>query len=374
MNTVGESLRFMAVGDLFMGEHPPTAGHGVDTMVARYGPDFPFEHVVHVLNRAEVVTGNLEGIISGLGRIRKDFMSNCFRGRPEVAGALARSGFRALSLANNHSMQHGIEALRDTVSILDTVGIGSTGINEEDPRRAEPVLIRVNGVKVAVLGYCSISQQYYLDNRIVCIGEYENIVGDVKLIREEVDFVVLHLHWGDEFVDRPSPEQIDLGRRLIDAGVDLIIGHHSHVLQGIERYGDGLIVYSLGSFVKDLWKRNMRESVIFECTLSREHGISNLRYTPICINSFHQPEVLSGEPADLIRKRLTDLSHQLENEDLSDFERKLEDYQRKVAKRLAKDRRDTYLYYLRNVGRYDPVMLMKNLATVVRRRVTKRPI
>jgi poly-gamma-glutamate synthesis protein (capsule biosynthesis protein) len=368
-----QSIRLMAVGDLFMGEHPVTFGHGVDSVVKTRGADFPFMHVSSILNTGDIVLGNLEGIISDAGKTPKDFMSNCFRGRPQVAKALARSGFTALSLANNHTMQHGIEPLRETIDLLAENGVESTGINERSSEQSKPVVVQKNGIMVALFGYCCISQQYHLDTQVVCQGTYENIVADVNGLREQVDFIVVNLHWGDEFVDKPSPEQMRLGRKLIDAGVDIIVGHHSHVLQGIERYKKGVIVYSLGSFVKDLWKKNMRESVIFECVLSKTR-ITSINFTPICINDFYQPEILTGQNADTILARISRLSSALEDADLSLFHEIDVEYKKLVSRLLRKDRRDTYLYYLLNAFRYNPLMLFKNVSNVIKRRMTKTTI
>lgn len=366
-------VKFVAVGDLFMGEHPVTSGHGVDSVVSEKGPDFPFMHVNSTLKGGDIVLGNLEGVISDKGRSPNNFMSNCFRGRPQVAAALAKAGFTAMTLANNHTMQHGNQPLRDTVALLAASGIESTGINEDNPNSASPIIVNRNGISVAIFGYCCISQQYHLDFPVVCRGASENILSDIEALRTKVDFVVVSLHWGDEFVDSPSPGQMRLGRKLIDAGVDLIIGHHSHVLQGVERYKHGLIVYSLGSFVKDLWKQNMRESIIFECALTK-NGIGTVRYIPICINGQYQPEVLTGNAAQNILGRVDRLSRRLEQEDLADSEAIERQYSELVAQRARRDRFDTYLYYLRNFFMYDPVKLLKNISTVIRRRIGRKSI
>jgi len=351
-----------------MGEHPVTSGHGVDSIVVEKGADFPFRHVNTILRGGDIVLGNLEGVISDQGRSPKNFMSNCFRGRPQVAGALSRAGFTAMTLANNHTMQHGEKPLRDTVALLTASGIESTGINENNPNSSRPIIVNKNGISVAIFGYCCISQQYHLDFPVVCRGTFENIACDIEPFKTKVDFVIVNLHWGDEFVDRPSPDQMRLGRKLIDAGADLIIGHHSHVLQGVERHKQGLIVYSLGSFVKDLWKKNMRESVIFECSLTK-HGIDAVRYIPVCINRQYQPEVLSGDASREILDRIDRLSRCLEQENLVDSATTEREYAELVAQRLKQARLDTYIHYLQNSFRYDPVMLLKNISAVIKRRI-----
>ena len=166
-------LKFSAVGDLLMGEHPVTLGHGVDTIVNAKGASFPFEHVSSLLNKSDIVLGNLEGVISDLGRDPKSFISNCFRGSPQVAKALSLAGFTALSLANNHTMQHGRDALNDTMILLDKNHIYYTGIKEGNPSQSKVIFIKRNGLQVAILGYCK-SQQYHL--MIQCFATGHTII------------------------------------------------------------------------------------------------------------------------------------------------------------------------------------------------------
>ncbi len=123
--------------------------------------------------------------------------------------------------------------------------------------------------------------------------------------------MVVSLHWGDEFIDRPSPADVQLARAIVDAGADLIIGHHPHVLRGVERHGRGWIVYSLGNFVCDmLWEEELRETAIAECRLSK-NGVEQVRLLPVRINDDSQPVPLQGEGAARLEQRLARLSSAL---------------------------------------------------------------
>ena len=366
-------VRIIAVGDIFVGEHPVTSGHGVDHIVKKYGADHLFKYINHITLDGDIVIGNLETVISERGRKNNNFISQCYRGVPSVAKAIEKAGFNTLTIANNHIMQHGIGAVDETRMHLKKHGIKYTGINEKNPNTSIPIIYEKNGIKVAVLGYCCISQQYYLNNQIVCIGNYENISNDIKKLRRKCDYLVIALHWGDEFVNIPSPEQIKLARRLIDCGADIILGNHSHVLQGIEKYKKGIIVYSLGSLIKDLWKRNMRESVIFKCTLTKNE-IKNINYTPIVINDEFQPIVVNDILANKILLKLEKLSKNIEKNNLQNFTLQVKKYKEFVKKCAKKDRKDTYLYYLRNFYKYNKIMLIKNFITVIKRRIIMKNI
>jgi len=105
--------------------------------------------------------------------------------------------------------------------------------------------IEIKGKTVALGGYSLVEDgcRSPLYNRI---SDEDKIFSDVKNIKNIADLIVISIHWGSEYVPLPSPEQVKLGRRLIDSGVDVIIGHHPHVVQSMERYGEKLIFYSLG--------------------------------------------------------------------------------------------------------------------------------
>lgn len=366
-------VKIIAVGDIFVGEHPVTSGHGVDYIVKKYGADHLFKYINHITLEGDIVIGNLETVISKKGKKNNSFISQCYRGRPSVAKAMSRAGINTLTIANNHIMQHGIVSLDETRMHLKKNRIKYTGVNEVNPNTSIPIIYKINGIKVAVIGYCCISQQYYLNNQIVCIGNYENIFNDIKKIRNKCDYIILALHWGDEFVDTPSPDQINLGRRLIDCGANIILGNHSHVLQGIEKYKNGIIVYSLGSLIKDLWKSNMKETVIFKCTLTKNE-IKNLNYTPIFINDEFQPVVANDILSNKILTKLEKLSKDIERNNLKNYNTLMKKYIAFVKKCAKKDRKDTYYYYLKNFDKYNKKMLIKNFVTVIKRRIIMKNI
>lgn len=373
LKKMGEKLvKITAVGDIFLGEHPVTLGHGVNSVVKRKGCDFLFSNVKEHLNSGDIVCGNLEGIISPKMKNENSIRSNIFWGEPECAGALKSAGFNCLFLANNHTAQHGKDALKRTCDLLDENTIKWTGFNSVNPYSPLPALFQIRGVRVALVAYCQ-TQQYNLNTPILPSANFNNIKKDVDELRKNCDIIVVSLHWGDEFIDYPSPSQVQLARNIIDLGVHLVLGHHSHTMQGVEHYNSGLILYSLGSFVKDLWPLKLRESVILKCELSSQ-GIKDFTMVPIIINKHYQPEIYKGEAGKNSLKRVESLSKKIMHHDSTDHKHVGEQYLKDVKKLLIKDRIETLLHYILHIFQYDKRLLLKNMLLMLKRRISRKNI
>jgi len=130
----------------------------------------------------------------------------------------------------------------------------------------------------------------------------DGLIALVNKIRDQVDFIVVSLHWGFEYEPQPHPRQIEDAHRLIHAGVDLILGHHPHVIQGIERYRGKYILYSLGNFLFDQHDEEGKESYLFGCTLG-EDGLLSPHILPIEIIGY-QSQLATGEKAEYIVDRI----------------------------------------------------------------------
>lgn len=362
-----DTVKIIAVGDIFLGEHPFTLGHGVTTIAKEKGCDFLFSEIKEHLKEGDIVCGNLEGIISPKEKNETGVKSAIFWGEPECADALKSAGFNCLFLANNHTAQHGIDALKRTCQLLDKNNIKWTGFNETNPNSPIPAVFQVKGLKIGILAYCE-TQQYYLDTPILPVINIGNIKRDIDGLKKDCDIVIISLHWGDEFIDYPSPKQIQIAHEIIDSGAHLIIGHHSHTMQGIERYKQGLIAYSLGSFVKDLWQHKLRESVILKCEISAE-GIKSFDIIPIFINNKWQPEIYSGDAGNKLLKRVKDLSKAIEDYKPNEYESLQNNYMQDVKKLLLKDKIDTAIHYITHIFSYNKKLLFENIMLIVKRRI-----
>jgi poly-gamma-glutamate synthesis protein (capsule biosynthesis protein) len=297
---------------------------------------FPFEHVATVLKEADVVFGNLECPISRRGepcQIKKPG-DPLLRADPDAVEGLAQSGFNVLSLANNHSLDFGEQAIWDTTALLERDGIHYVGVGTNLREARKPLLLVRNGLKIAFLAYCSqfIADKSHAGNPPF---EYRIIREDVVKAGQRADLVVVSLHFGIEYSSYPLPLDRRVLHQIIDDGATLILGHHPHVLQGIEQYKGGLIAYSLGSFVFDIDVALRRatqsqvdrlgaeffevdtnlvsESLILHCELT-EHGIEDLELIPVRINADYQPVIARGEDGQQILARVRYFSDTLADE------------------------------------------------------------
>lgn len=238
-----------------MGDQTVCYGYGVRSAACATGYDALFSDIKRTWHDCNVVMGNLEFVIaSPSAGERSGFFSMTNRGMDEGADALARAGVSLVSVANNHILEHGPDALKRTLANLERVGIEHVG------SRTNPILIKeMKGVSLAFLSWSLVPDVYWPDenplNYYNVTSDIQDILREVAMVRETVDRVVLSLHWGNEFIRQPSKDQQMSAHRLIDGGVDVIIGHHPHILQPIETYEGGIIVFSLGNCIFDHWER-----------------------------------------------------------------------------------------------------------------------
>lgn len=369
------TVKFSAVGDLTFGDHPLCVGFGAHSRFKHEEPLFPFRRSLSALQRADLLFGNLECTHSSLGLNCRNYDSVQMRGDPRLLEALTKAGFRVVNVANNHSLQHGNDTFCDTVAMLERVGVMCCGIAADAiAKRSKPLIVRQNGVSIGFLGYSLRPRQYFDHLPLYAEGEPEEMLRDVQELRRSTDVVVVSVHWGEEFIQAPAPHEVQLAHRLVDAGAALIIGHHPHVLRGIERYGSGCIVYSLGNFVCDMvWDDTLRTSLIFQCELSPD-GLRSIELIPVFINEDFQPEVLSGPAAERVLRDVAELSGQLAGAaSIADADAESL-YARQADEAHRRIRSKSHRFFLSRFWKYPAVMLVQQLATYVRNRVHERVV
>jgi len=317
--------------------------------------------------------GNLECTLSEAGLRPADLHSLQMRGHPDYVRGLVSTGFSVVNLANNHSMQHGRQPFLETVGLLRNAGIQVCGLRATEHEGCVPVVLEKNTLRVVVLGFCLRPRQYFSEQPLYAEGRPAEMIQEVARARLEADVVLVSLHWGDEFIERPSPEEIDLAHGLVDSGADLIIGHHPHVLRGIEAYGGGFIAYSLGNFVCDmLWGARERESGILECRLTKS-GVSHVKLIPTRINDQCRPEPMNADATSAQHVRMQRLSDQLSQCSPGPPEaQELISY--RVAAELAQrdHRKAAHRYFARNLLRCPPGIILQQLKTYARNRLASR--
>lgn len=346
-------VTLMTIGDIMMGDHPICLGHGVGSFIKKQGPEYIFSNISDVLKNADITFGNLECVLSDIGVDQVNYKTVQLRGAETSVNGLTNAGFDVLSIANNHILEHGENSLIRTKKLLHDNGIQTVGVSESKRKSREPVILSRNGVSFGFLAYCLVR-----DKTAYCsVEDSHDIINDVRKAKNDVDILVVSLHWGNEFVRKPSPEQFSLGHSIIDAGAKLILGHHPHVLQGVETYNDGVIVYSLGNFVFDMWQRKMRESMIFSCRFSKT-GIVDFEIMPAYINDFYQAYLLQGNKKKVLLSKITTEFLVHLNEDA---------YQKEVRDCRTQYRLGLVKHLLLNFYRYKPIYLYQILEDFIKK-------
>lgn len=279
------TTRIAAVGDIMLGEQPLALGFGVRSIAERQGYGSLFADVSAILQRQDIVVGNLEGVLADPQPDEKRSRFFINRAPEEAAIALRNAGFSVLSISNNHIFDYGSRGLQRTVQCLEDAGLGCAGST------ARPLLIRVAGGRtIGFAAWSLVPDTCYGSARpeswYNVTDDPRRIAEDIAALRRQVDTLILSIHWGNEFVPQPSRRQQEQAHRWINAGADIVLGHHAHVLQPVERYAGGVIFYCLGNFVSDLWLRPARRSVIVEMELG-----TSIRYklVPIVIGTGYRP-------------------------------------------------------------------------------------
>jgi poly-gamma-glutamate capsule biosynthesis protein CapA/YwtB (metallophosphatase superfamily) len=287
---------------------------GVGNYIDKYGGESVFEFVKPYLAPADVSFINLEGSISDKGSpaAGKKFT---FEARTALTTGLVWAGIDVVSLANNHARDYGSSALLDCIARLDAAGVAHAGAGADATAAAAPAMLDTPAGTVAVLAASEITPGFAATasqaGTNVTSSPNAKLIAQVAAAAEEADFVIVSLHWGTEYDATADSSQQNLAHKLIDAGADLILGHHPHVIQGLEIYKDRLIAYSLGDFIFDHYSRATGEAFVLQLTLSKE-GPPSGTIVPVYLHDTQGvPKVVSGSEADVILDRLTSLSADL---------------------------------------------------------------
>lgn len=270
---------------------------GVEQMIKDYGEDysFPFLKIKDDLN-ADIVFANLESMVSDKGRNIGSIYS--FRAEPEAINGLKYAGFNIVSLANNHTFDYDREAFEDTMNRLTSADIAYTGagFNKEDAHSAK--IIELDDFKVGFLGYTEFLYPYAFatkDRSGITTLNQENLERDITKAKNEVDFLIITFHCGDEYQPEPNQNQIMWSELAINYGADIVIGHHPHVTQPIKKYDDKYIAYSLGNFVFDQYfSEETMSGFLLEVEI-QENEVISAKKKYYKLNKHYQPEIYKEE-------------------------------------------------------------------------------
>ncbi|MEW9671006.1 CapA family protein [Ammoniphilus sp. 3BR4] len=247
------------------------AGRVAD-IVKQKGPHYPFTDAAPIFQESDLSMLNLETAISKGGEAKQKEYT--FRSDPMMAEALRQAGIDIVTVANNHALDYGTEAFLDTLDHLKKAGVHYVGGGKNQDEAYAPVQVEVKGKKISVFGFSRVLAEANWHAGLNHPGmssayDPELVYRAVQPYIDQSDYTVVYLHWGQELAEQPLPYQVQLAHGLIDLGVDLVIGSHPHVLQGLEWYKDKLIAYSLGNFVFTTSRVNEgRQSGILQIALA----------------------------------------------------------------------------------------------------------
>ncbi|MDH3974694.1 MAG: CapA family protein [Deltaproteobacteria bacterium] len=297
-----------AVGDIM-----PTAR--VLPFVKKHGFDYPYRATAKLFKSADLVIGNMEApITTGGSRFKNKKFT--FKAPLESAAALKAAGVTHLSLANNHMMDYGMKGLVSTLKALDDVKINYAGAGITLGAARKSSIYEVKGKKIAFLSYSKTYPfEFYATKKKggTAPGYAAYVKRDIRKARKLSDIVIVAFHWGAEKRETPKDYQRELAHLSIDSGAHIVLGHHPHVLQGIEYYGEGIIFYSLGNFVFGSYSKSATESIIARITVDND-GIGKVEALPLNVNNYEvnfQPGLLTGKRGSEIISRLSRLSEPL---------------------------------------------------------------
>ncbi|WP_088012230.1 CapA family protein [Gottfriedia acidiceleris] len=268
----------------------------------------------NIFQQDDLSTVNLETTLTNAKiRATKTFR---FKGNPSYAKILTLSGIEAVNLANNHSHDYLQKGFVDTINNLKKEKIGYFGYNDK-------YVTTIKGVKVAALGYEGWNDSP--DLRIKINNDIQN------LRKNGVKIILIHFHWGIERDYVPNSTQKNLAHYAIDHGADLIVGHHPHVVQGIEEYKGKFIVYSLGNFMFGGNKNPKdKDTFVFQQTFHLTNGVltnqKEIRIVPFSISSVssrnnYQPLFLKGPEAVRIKKKIINVSNKIHGSSWTQYEK-----------------------------------------------------
>jgi hypothetical protein len=267
--------------------------------------DFTWSYrlIADVLKSSDLTFANLESpLITNCPSTQEGMI---FCGDSKATQGLVFGGIDIVNLANNHTGNHGLEGLDETVTHLSNVGIKATGRNNL-------IIQDVKGVNFGFLGYNLIGHP----EDGISWADPEKIIQQIIQARNKVDILIVAFHWGTEYVPLPTDSQIDFAHLAIDQGADLVIGNHPHWIQPVEMYQGKIITYAFGNTIFDqLWSQKTREGLVGKYTFY-DKQLVDLQLLPLQIDNYGQPHWVESSQKNTILDETYAISYQLKSNPL----------------------------------------------------------
>lgn len=309
-NEIAESLKlFIYESTFYSSIEPPKFVSGLfvgDVMLSRgiaYQIEknnnlyYPFKNVANLLLKNDFVFANLESPIIDGRKIKSGEM--VFRANENLVPILKELNFSIFSLANNHILNFDKEGLLKTIELLNNFGIFTVGAGENEKEAYDFKIIEKNGIKFAFLAYNDLdvaplnsgAKENKFGTALIDFQKMEEVIQKAKKL---ADFIIVSLHAGNEYQFEPDDSQMNFAHAAIDNGADLVIGHHPHVIQPIEKYKNGYIFYSLGNFIFDqMWSNETREAIALRIIFTPKN-IKTIQIYPLIIENYSQPKIINA--------------------------------------------------------------------------------
>ena len=256
------------------------------------GFDYAWTGLDGLFEDDDLTVVNLESPVSDLGSIVPKKFN--FRGDPDALPPMRRAGVEVANLGNNHAYDYGPEALVDTYRNILEAGMHPIGAGRNARQALKPARFRIEGWKVAVLGFGLVVDPFpqavstRTDPGVAAGHDINLMVRTVRKVSRRADITIVTIHWGVELDTAPRPDQIELGHRFVDAGADMIFGHHSHRIQPVNRYEGRPIFWGLGNFVWPNFSVEGSTTGVAEVIVERDGRIRG-RILPAFIESAGHP-------------------------------------------------------------------------------------
>ncbi len=264
---------------------------------------------LHWFSDADISMVNLENpLTAGGSPVPKMFN---FRARPDYVDILTYGGVDIVTIANNHIYDYGQEGLFDTLEKLSDKNIKFIGAGRNINEARHPVIFYIKGLRIAYFAYYgthkhSDSYPAKIDSAGTALRQLPIIKEDIEKYRNDVDYIIVNFHWGIEKAEYPEENQVSFAHSVIDYGADIIVGHHPHVLQGIEIYKGKIIAYSLGNFIFGGNSRVTYDTAVLKIVIN---GLNDVKPSVIPIEvNYWQPTLLDGVRGKSLIQKVEKLS------------------------------------------------------------------
>lgn len=271
-------VTLVAVGDVLF-------ARGVKKQIERHGDDWLFGPTQKLTRSADIALCNLECSLSNRGVPQHRRFQ--FRADAKCAGSLQRAGFDIISLANNHTMDYGREAMLDTADSVKKAGMLPVGAGKDRNEAQKLHIMKKNDLRIGFLAFTDIWNGGIVrmgDRPTVAGVDIDQIAAQIRSAKKQCDCLVVSFHWGIEYAKRPSERQKTLAHLSVDSGADVVLGHHPHVLQPTEIYRGKPIIYSMGAYVWDGKLFGASKSAIYYIELAKSSAKLK-RVMPVKISS-----------------------------------------------------------------------------------------